>query len=234
MLNFRRSRISRSLFGRRTLSFALAFVLISITTMTLAYAALSTSLNITGTAEFKEASWSITITEASGIPPHPGMYREDGNVAYYGESSILSKPTVSGTSINNFRVQLTKPADAVWLFYKITNTGDIPARLESVTWSDPTYSSSTNNSNDIQLVQKNFWTSYWLFEVEGNSTYTIYEDTLLCPWATFEFGIGNGFDEEATQVPSSRITITNLNAQINFISEDTNLCDGSTPVGGIE
>ena len=75
-------------FTRRTMYCALAFVLISITTMTLAYAALSTTLNITGTAEFKDASFGISVVETASPPPAPG-YIIEGNTVIFGSAKFF-------------------------------------------------------------------------------------------------------------------------------------------------
>ena len=153
---FNRTRFSRTLTSKRTMYFALVFVLISITTMTLAYAALSTTLNITGTAEFKEASWGLKIEERS-IPEYfIEGYTPNGNAALYGDATLLSKPTISGTSINNFRVQFIKPGDWVDMVYNVTNIGNLPAILTSFAYAEPEFSSATNNQDDILLAENYF------------------------------------------------------------------------------
>ena len=92
-------------FTRRTMYCALAFVLISITTMTLAYAALSTTLTITGTAEFKDVSWGIIVEEVDVPSDFYDKAIIDGKTATLGTAKFLTKPTLTGTSINNFCVE---------------------------------------------------------------------------------------------------------------------------------
>ena len=66
-----------------------AFVLIGIITMTIAYATLSTTLRIAGSAEFEDASWSFILEEFE-IPDYweiPDEFK-DGNVVSYGSASL--------------------------------------------------------------------------------------------------------------------------------------------------
>ena len=85
---FKRAKMKRSIMSRKLMYSALAFVLISITTMTLAYAALSTTLNITGTAEFKDASFGISVVETASPPPAPG-YIIEGNTVIFGSAKFF-------------------------------------------------------------------------------------------------------------------------------------------------
>ena len=224
-------------FTRRTMYCALAFVLISITTMTLAYAALSTTLTITGTAEFKEASFGISIEEIDADVYWESQWggTTNGNIVTYGDAQLITKPTITGTSINNYRISLRKPSDSIYLIYKVTNVGNIPVMLESISYSDPIFTSSTNNTDDIKLMQDNFSYEYNLYELiqEGDYWYEGYyfnPGYILCPGKSLAFELWNGYDYDATQIPSNNITISNLSAQFNFTAADNNVCkDGQNP-----
>ena len=54
-------------FSKKVRTCMLAFVLISIATLTIAYAALSTTLKISGTAEFQEVSWGFKVEEQTDV-----------------------------------------------------------------------------------------------------------------------------------------------------------------------
>lgn len=220
---------------RRTMYCALAFVLISITTMTLAYAALNTTLTITGTAEFKEASFGISIEEIDAAVYWEWGGTTNGNIVTYGDAQLITKPTITGTSINNYRISLRKPGDQIYLIYKVTNVGNIPVMLESISYNDPIFTSSTNNTDDIKLMQDNFSYEYDLYELiqDGDYWYEGYyfnTGYILCPGKSLAFELWNGYNYTATQIPSNNITISNLSAQFNFTAADINVCkNGQNP-----
>lgn len=58
-----KKRASLRISNRKLMYSMLAFVLVGITTMTIAYATLSTTLKITGSAEFQEASWDFVVSK---------------------------------------------------------------------------------------------------------------------------------------------------------------------------
>ena len=64
---FKIKRIEKRVNTRKLMYSMLAFVLVGITTMTIAYATLSTTLKITGSAEFQDASWNLLLEELNEI-----------------------------------------------------------------------------------------------------------------------------------------------------------------------
>ena len=57
----KKKRIDRTIKSKKNLYYSLFFVLVGITTMTIAYATLSATLKITGSAEFEDASWEFIL-----------------------------------------------------------------------------------------------------------------------------------------------------------------------------
>ena len=233
---FKNIRIDRRVNSRKIMYSALAFTLIGITTMTIAYATLSTTLKITGSAEFQDASWNLVLEEFTDYPwDTTGASKVDGNLVVFGSGKLLQKPTIQGTTIGNYKVSIAKAGDGVFLEYKLTNMGDIPARLDSVTWSDPVVTSSTNDQDDIQLIY-NYFEPFpeirGLIKEDGvvTSSYPVGEDSILCPGAVFEILISNYYDHDAPRVPYSKVEISNLSVDFNFVAADQNLCDGDTPL----
>lgn len=235
-------RIDRTIKSKKILYYLLFFVFAAISTLTIAYAVLSTTLKITGSAEFEDASWNLvleewgySVNEGEEIPP--GMNIE-GNTMLYGSGKLLKKPTLLGASITDFKVSLGKLGDAVLQNYYLINNGDIPARLESINYGDFDVISSTNNLEEIELVYDYFVSNAMLWECfpdEDNEEklycpHQVSEESILCPGATFGLQIINGYMPNAPRVPYEKITIDNLNIEFNFVAADQNLCNGSTPV----
>ena len=114
--------------NQRTLAiFALA---IAIVATTIAYAALSTTLNISGTVTKKGGSWNIYFT-------NPSSASIEG-------SAKASTITLASTQVS-FNVELYKPNDSVTYTVDIKNGGTIDAILDSVTLTGV----DTASNNDI-------------------------------------------------------------------------------------
>ena len=165
------------------------------------------------------SSWGGTITD---------------NVVTIGDAQLITKPTISGTSINNYKVSLTKPDDEIGQFYKLTNNGNIPAVITDAIYSDLTFSSSTNNNDDIALIEECIELGHDLYYLdEENEQMAVgesFNSGILCPGATLMIYIHTGYDSDATEVPSSKVTVSNISSQLVFTAGEKSLCNGSTPV----
>ena len=218
--------------NRKLMYSMLAFVLVGITTMTIAYATLSTTLKITGSAEFQEASWDFVITKQR-IPDYleiPNKFIKNDNTLIVGDAKVLKEPTITGTQISDFQVSIKKIGDEIGQYYTITNVGDVPARLESIIYDD--WEITSNNQEDVELVNDNFrfYTNLFYVEIEDGEIIAdgsiIDIGDLLCPGASFGIAIITGYDSNAPRVPYSGLTISDLGVSFNFIAADQNLCDG--------
>ena len=136
---------------RKKLTCTLIVVAILITTMSIAYAALSTTLTITGSANVQAATWDIRLTEK--IEP-----KVTGSATY-------TKPTIDGTTLRDYSVSLKKPGDAVEFQYYIFNGGDFSATISSLANSTPVCTSSTGNETDAKAICDNLNIE---FEIRGN------------------------------------------------------------------
>lgn len=234
MRMLRRFRFDRKLKSRKVLRFTLVFVFIAISAMTVAYATLSSTLTISGSAEFKDASWDIEVEEKSmptdEVPPGITV---DGNTVLFGTAKILSKPVLSGTSITNFNIEIGALGDGAYMFYTVTNNGEIPAMLDSVIWNDPTIYSESNNQDDIELVMDNFSFSAMMSycdEDSENPCQMIDVEDIICPGTTVDLFIPLGFDSDAPRVPYNKLVLSDFGMDLKLVAVDQNLCDGSTPV----
>lgn len=232
MRMFRRFRFDRKLKSRKVLRFTLVFVFIAISAMTVAYATLSSTLTISGSAEFKDASWDIEVEEVS-IPTDevpPGI-TVDGNTVLHGSAKLLSKPVLSGTSITNFNIEIGALGDQAMMYYTVTNNGEIPAMLDSVIWNEPTIYSESNNQDDIELVMENFgYTATMLYCGEETSCRPIDVEDIICPGTTVQLFVALDFDSDAPRVPYNKLVLSDFGMDLKLVAVDQNLCDGSTPV----
>ena len=237
MLKRRRLRIN----NKKIMYSMLAFVLIGITTMTIAYATLSTTLRITGSAEFEDASWSLSLQKYN-IPnywPHLQYATAfEDNVITFGKAKLLTAPTITGTSILNSKISLGQLGDQIYQEFLLINDGEIPAVIGDIIYGDIEVESSTNNKDDIELVNEYFGYEVGFFgfyydeedEAWYETNYYSYSDVILCPGARIGVELWSGYNSNAPRVPYEKVTISNMNVDFVFEAVDQNLCDGIYPV----
>ena len=102
----------------------LGVLIVGLVSMTVAYAALSTTLTINGTAEIPATKWDVEITDWTDATPGTG---------YTGKVNTATHPaaTVSSTAITNLAVTLNQPGDQAVYTFNVTNKGTIDAKLAS-------------------------------------------------------------------------------------------------------
>lgn len=212
-------------------------MIISVFTLTIAYAVLGTTLNITGSAEISGSSWNITIDKLD-LWNESSLLDEDfyfngrkvsyNGIAYGDNGELIKEPTISGTTISDAQLSLVTPQDAVVLYYTVTNNGTIPAIVDTIVQNTPSFTSSTNDASDIEFISNNFISMISLYD----TTTFLWENALdegyvLCPGETIYFEFGAMIGDTATSVSSSKITISNLGGSINFVQADRSTCSNS-------
>lgn len=229
--------------SKRMLYIILCIVIISIATLTIAYAALNSTLNISGSTEVTGSTWNITINKFNLQERYPNSIwttGQTGIVASHNENSLLlgnakliSSGTISGTTITGLQISFTTPGDAMYIVYEATNSGTIPAKLESFTKNQITISSSTNNASDVQLVSENFdYQDGYLNKAEfttpdglpNNNVPDFDIGSIICPGETVYIVLSVEFSSKLTTVPSSDVTISNIGGTLNFVQADKSTC----------
>ena len=102
---------------RKTLYIVLSIVTLSVLTLTVVYAALSTTLNINGNAEVTAANWDIYLD----------------NVQLNSNSATTNAPTITNKTTASFQTTLSKPGDFYEFTIDVVNNGSIDAMIDSVT-----------------------------------------------------------------------------------------------------
>ena len=232
--------MKRKRISKRVLYITLSVMIISVFTLTIAYAVLSTTLNITGSAEISGSSWGITLSKhdylgSSGASPEliEILKNQYGYKVWYnggamGDADLIKEPTISGTTINDLQISLTKPTDFIVFYYNVTNNGSIPAKVESIVKNTPSFSSSTNNTSDIELISNYLLSETTLYSgTDFTQDEVIDVDYVLCPGETIYLEFAAAIDETATAVSSSNVTVSNLGGTINFVQADKSSCSNS-------
>ena len=105
--------------SKKFLMIVLGVLLLSVFGLSIAYAILNVTLNISGSAKVTSADWDISI--------------ENVSIVTEGSASVLKQPVVDGTEIKDFNVSLTKPGDAIFITFYVTNNGSIDAKFVNST-----------------------------------------------------------------------------------------------------
>ena len=98
--------------GKKIGATLIAILIISIVTLTVAYAALSETLSIQGSAKVNASNWNIKLENSTSQ-----TNSKTGTATY-------TTPVVNGTTIS-YSVGLTKPSDSATLYFDVLNNGDI-------------------------------------------------------------------------------------------------------------
>lgn len=95
--------------------------------ISIAYAALATNLNISGTVNAPSVSWDIHFLNFSS-----SSTPEQTSGGEINTGQVISVST-SATSIDNLKAELKKPGDSIVYTFDIKNFGNIDAKLDSFT-----------------------------------------------------------------------------------------------------
>ena len=105
---------------RRIKILSLSAVIVAVLGLTVAFAALSTTLNIKGSAYLDAAKWGIKFQNLS----EPSIVGE--------ASDAKTAKIEKDVSINDIKVTLSKPGDSVTYTVDLVNDGDINAKIENI------------------------------------------------------------------------------------------------------
>lgn len=193
--------------GIKALSIVALFA--AVIALTVAFAALSRTLTINGTAEFS-GNWDIHFENLS-------------TVALTGDASETTAPTIkahgttgiANTEISNYEVKLMKPGDSVTYTFDVVNDGTINAKLGSFTMPTPTCAPVAVESPAVAATQAEANTlcgdlTYTLTYTEGGAA--VAADDYLASGATKNMTLTLTYvnkTEEQT-IPSNDVAITNL------------------------
>ena len=166
--------------------------MISVLTLTIVYAALSTTLNINGTAEISSASWDIHLE----------------NVQLNNNSVTSDVPTITDKTTATFSTTLSKPGDFYEFTIDVVNNGGIDAVIDSVT--------KTPELTDNQKKYLNYIVEYQNGEAI-TTTQLLEKKSFVRLKVKLEFRK----DITAVDLPKQAETL-NLSFEVNYVqSEDT-------------
>lgn len=111
-------------------------LIIGLVSMTVAYAAFSTTLTISSTAKVAATKWDVRFANWTQVT----VSNLNGGTS---EASVKASPSETATAITGIEVTFNKPGDAVRFTFDIQNQGDIDAKLTGATGMSETVSGVT-------------------------------------------------------------------------------------------
>lgn len=219
----RKSR--RKQIQRKQLIFVFCGILVGVFGLTIGYAALSSTLNISGSVTVNSASWDYTFNKvnlkSSGL-----VNGTNGNIVdnylVTGGATLNGEPVISDSSISNVDVTVTKPGDFIYLYYEFFNTGSVPMELTAINKTTPTFTMQNAPAIDIANAKKYF--SYDLITFNKTSNIAMNVGDVLCPGDGFYLEIVLGYSQEATSMPTQLLNVSNIGGEVMFSQSTSNSC----------
>lgn len=109
----------------RNKNILLCILIVGIVLMSVAYAILSTNLQINGTANVAATRWDIHFQNFDDTQIPANTINNEPN------TGIIKSVTTSATAITNLKADLKKPGDTIRYKFDIKNAGTIDAKLNS-------------------------------------------------------------------------------------------------------
>lgn len=186
---------------RRIKVLSVVALVVAVLGLTVAFAALSTTLTINGTASVDAATWDIHFENLS-----------EGKTT--GGAVVNQEPSISGeksTIIGDYDVTITKPGDSVSFTFDVKNAGTIDASLSELTKAlTPTCTSNSAVDEDESIVCDGL--TYTLTYTD-NETPVAKSDTLN-QGETKNLTLKLAYDSD--QVPSDDVEISNLGITLQY------------------
>ena len=180
---------------RRTKALVVVVLLIVVAGLTIAFAALSTTLNINGTAYLDAAKWGIKFENLSSPT-------KIGSATTTGTAEIEESKSAEITGIN---VSLSTPGDKVTYTVDLVNKGTINAKIDNI--------------KKTVLTQEQ--QRYLTFKVTDQNGKEVSEGDILSAGETRSLTITIEFIKDLTKedLPTSTSTIS-LSYKLNFVQTD--------------
>ena len=175
---------------RKILYIVLSIVMVSVLTLTVVYAALSTTLNINGNTEVTAASWDIYLD----------------NVELNSSSATSNVPTISNKTTASFSTTLSKPGDFYEFTIDVVNNGSIDAMIDSVT--------KTPELTDSQKKYLNY-----IIEYQNGENITTKQLVAKNSFVRLKVKVEFRKDLTTADLPSTSETL-DLSFKVNYVQSD--------------
>lgn len=135
--------------GRGTKALVVVTLLVSVLALSIAYAAYSATLLISGTVTAKKSSdaWNVHFESTDGsttLTPTLG-----------GNAKVTSSATLTETKISDFEITFYAPGDSISYDFEVKNTGSVDATLNKITLGSLSCSRATGTQQGTEAEANN-------------------------------------------------------------------------------
>lgn len=179
-------------------------IVISITALTIGFAAFSSTLTIDGSAVVENTSWNVHFESLS-------------SAIIVGNAEATTDPTINTntTSVSSFDIALETPGDSVSYTFNVVNSGTYNAIISEISIPTPacTGTDITYATTDANNVSSNL--SYTLTYENGTS---VAKGDTLNAGESKQLVLKLEYKEfnDSTKLPNSNVDITNLQISIQY------------------
>lgn len=197
--------MKKSMTKRRSINIlVLGALVLGAVAITVAFAAIQTTLQIQGTATMNTATWDVKFQNLSA----PTLT---------GAASVGTAPTLASTLIGTYAVVVTKPGDSITYTFDVTNTGSLDAIIGTYTKAaTPTCTgvSATEAAADAALVCAGL--TYTLKYTSGGANVAL-NDTLAAG-QTKNLTLKLSYD--GASLPTDDVNITGLDISMVYVEDN--------------
>ena len=189
---------------RQIKNLSIIALIVSVIGLGIAFAAVSTTLNIKGTAPLDSSKWDIHFENLS-------------DAKLTGKANVTQVPELTATKIGEYKVVLTGPGDSVTYTFDITNEGTLDARIGTYAKAIPIFTGTDiNTANSDEEIYKNSFI-YKLYYTDTKKE--ISEGDTLIAGETKNLTLYIGYNVESTKLPTAKVDVTGLDITIVYIQD---------------
>ena len=195
--------------NERTKNILLVALLVAVVTLTIAYAALSATLTVNGTAVVKggASNWKVEFVKKPATTCVASNY-----------ATVTTQPTINSTSFSGLVATFKSPGDKVTCTWNVENNGTIDAYLKTFTKpSSYEYAGTGTTKTADENIVKNHIT--YTLNYSGGGTITGGTSTTGDPLNASQdrtLVLVLEFDPNVTALPTADVTVTGFNTSFLY------------------
>ena len=198
---------------RRVKALSIVALLIAVVGLTVAFAAMSRTLTINGTATMDTARWNIHFANITNNKVH---------------AATVNSAQITGETTITYGVTLTKPGDKAEIEFDVVNSGDIDAYIGGL---NVFTLNCENETGDRNIVCSNLEWSL-KYKETGNTNIVAVNDTLKSG-QTRHMIYEIGYKELAETLPEDDVTFNDLQITITYNQDMGNSASHDSSGGDI-
>ena len=176
-------------------------LLVAVLGLTVAFAALSETLTINGSATVNTASWDIHFKNLS-------------SPTLTGDAAVTTAPTIDskGTTIGTYALKLTKPGDSVKYTFDVENSGTINAKITDLVKADTPTCTGTGDTATADAKTICDGLTYSLTYTNGGAA--VKKDDTLNVNETKNLTLELSYESDS--LPANDVEISNLGITVTY------------------